>query len=693
MTPTDSSSDVESERNQSDFGAINDKPSSEDDLNFRPFVEAVLSFITAPGTKPPITISIEGPWGSGKSTFMRHIEEELQSQDSITVNFNPWRYDGEDVLWAEFALELIKDIESQTAFHHRLLSRMELSYRRIKHKSGTIDIIEMLLSSIILFSIILTVILLYYTSILSTVPSYISIPNNFNSELRLLLGTGGLATAALATIKIISYLTTITTDPLYSNIKKYINNPDYENRTSFISDFHDDIERILDVYLSENERVYVFIDDVDRCQMSKSVDMMQSIHLMLTNDDRIVFLIAIDRDRVAAGIGARNEDHLEYLPEDEILRSGTRDYYEDGRELDYGYSYLEKLIQIPLLIPEPREEEIVSLIMQKANYETEYSGKSSDRYEISDEIKKLESEILPEISDMVAQALNYNPRQAVRFLNLFRLRLLLAESVGLLDIYISDNKNSIKYDENSLTAFQLAKFVTISLQWPRLLSKISTKPDLLGELEDLALNGSSDVEATEDTKWSNDESLMRLLRYGQENDNIRARYSVDDLEIDKLLKISPRADRPTKTIESSFTIQVAFISSKDKCFNVDPKNLIESVFQQYEQLRVDCQFSTISQLSNNSADDLLGSSLWIIDSEEVYNGPMYTPVLNNIPYSAEIIMYSDKDSNMNSQIILKNLERETNKNIKFVRTLEELTAVLKAYAHSAQSTPGGLPII
>jgi hypothetical protein len=56
---------------------IGDQPATDDALGFTPYVVAIAEFLTHPDTKPPLTISIEGEWGSGKSSFMKQLEAEI----------------------------------------------------------------------------------------------------------------------------------------------------------------------------------------------------------------------------------------------------------------------------------------------------------------------------------------------------------------------------------------------------------------------------------------------------------------------------------------------------------------------------------------------------------------------------------------------------------------------------------------
>src|SRR5437762_2087959 len=84
---------------------ISDLPTVSDEIGFKPYVRAIAWFLSNEETKPPLTVSIEGPWGSGKSSFMLQLERELRTQNAKKpgyhyVRFNAWRSDKDEALWA-----------------------------------------------------------------------------------------------------------------------------------------------------------------------------------------------------------------------------------------------------------------------------------------------------------------------------------------------------------------------------------------------------------------------------------------------------------------------------------------------------------------------------------------------------------------------------------------------------------------
>ncbi len=121
----------------------NDLPTPIDKLGFGPYVEGLAEFLLNKHTEPPLTMSIEGRWGSGKSSFMSQLCKELRrrsqtpSVDRIGnphfVGFSPWRHETDESLWASFALAFIRQCEPQNVLT-RVGYGLWLSWRLYDHR-------------------------------------------------------------------------------------------------------------------------------------------------------------------------------------------------------------------------------------------------------------------------------------------------------------------------------------------------------------------------------------------------------------------------------------------------------------------------------------------------------------------------------------------------------------------------------
>ncbi|WP_396130005.1 P-loop NTPase fold protein [Agromyces aerolatus] len=70
-----------------------DNPSSLDLLGFDAVVEPIVAAVRERNIHP-LTLSVQSPWGGGKSTILKLIEAEFKDDDTcFVVTTNPWAYD------------------------------------------------------------------------------------------------------------------------------------------------------------------------------------------------------------------------------------------------------------------------------------------------------------------------------------------------------------------------------------------------------------------------------------------------------------------------------------------------------------------------------------------------------------------------------------------------------------------------
>lgn len=72
-------------------------------------------------------------------------------------------------------------------------------------------------------------------------------------------------TFALAMLGALSGLHKIQS-PMEKQLKKYIASPGYSEHADFVETFHEDFARVVRAYAGQR-RVFVFIDDLDRCDV------------------------------------------------------------------------------------------------------------------------------------------------------------------------------------------------------------------------------------------------------------------------------------------------------------------------------------------------------------------------------------------------------------------------------------------
>ena len=100
-----------------------DQEAEVDEFERKDFAQRIAkTVLQQPLSHSSLIVSIVGPWGSGKSTVLKYIRDEL-AQDKCKVsndpykvaNFNPWRYSGEDTLLLHLFTELVHAVDPDLA--------------------------------------------------------------------------------------------------------------------------------------------------------------------------------------------------------------------------------------------------------------------------------------------------------------------------------------------------------------------------------------------------------------------------------------------------------------------------------------------------------------------------------------------------------------------------------------------------
>jgi hypothetical protein len=562
---------------------VGDQPTGEDSLGFQPYVQAIASFLKNEVTKPPLTLSIEGEWGSGKSSFMLQLKKELSKE--TVISFNAWQYDKDDAMWAAFALESARQLSGQLPFRQRWLAHLELFFRRFKWDQGWMDMAKLaLMLGAVLVALALPILALDQVKAFA-----------LNSALRKVVGASGALAYLSLVVGLLLKAKDVVGNPLTINLKQHLDTPDYKTRVAFIQRFHEDFARVIKVY-GRNEKVYVFIDDLDRCEVPKAADLMQALNLMISDSNRLIFIMGLDREKVAAGLAVKYEKLLPYLaPAPASNGTRTTATFDPVLGLEYGYSFIEKFIQLPFLVPQASNTQLAEFLRKIFGSNDSSSPVSQSPVQPQATIAagmKAEkavtenSAMVTEILEMVAPAFDYNPRRLKQFINAFRLKTFIASRTGL----FAEPDESSFYTR--LTPQQLGKFVAISLRWPLLLADLDNERDLLSRLQYMVLRGlrredlytiegglkkvltyqnagalvvTEELTVTEAlARWCQRENLRRLLglrvlsRDGGRVDYPTEKiYSLDRMDVNKLLQVSPLT-RPvpatTTSNPSNFTV-------------------------------------------------------------------------------------------------------------------------------------------
>ena len=296
-------------------------------------------------------------------------------------------HDKSESLWAAFALSFLEQISKNRDWKdpiYNAFSNLCLLKSRFDFSKNWLALLQNFFASISIFGLAITIPYVYWLqggkkelenfsqSILcqlednckkaSDEGSSNEEPNaqGQNAFLKILLvyvlGGGGTSSATLI---LLAKLRDLVGDSKL-DLTKYLKNPNYEEQIAFIEKFHEDFKKIVDAYVGKDEKVYVFIDDIDRCELGKSADLLQALNLMISNDPNLIFILGMDREKVAAAITFKQKDVLPYLAsisgenQDKETEIDT-----STKELDYGFSFMEKFVQLSFSVPKSSERKLL----------------------------------------------------------------------------------------------------------------------------------------------------------------------------------------------------------------------------------------------------------------------------------------------------------------------------------------------
>ena len=275
-----------------------------------------------------------------------------------------------------------------------------------------------------------------------------------------------------------------------------VRSPDYQSEAGFLYLVQADLRDVLDLVASPDRPIVVFVDDLDRCSPSTVVQVIEAINIFLAGEfANTIFVIALEPRMVAAHIEAAFADLVTKLKETS-----------DSRDVDLGWKFLEKFIQLPLTLPAmvPDQTSVFfrSLFQQEASVAaTESAAESggadaaghddqidkqlqdgslanalnvagtaraqadaSAREKVRDVVDKSLSLDNPEVQEVIAYGTRFlepNPRQIKRFVNLFRFFVMIHTERRLQQLPVP----------SSLTA--LAKLAVLGTRWPALLGVLT----------------------------------------------------------------------------------------------------------------------------------------------------------------------------------------------------------------------------
>lgn len=574
-----------------------DNASQVDILFYEPYADVIAGIAQNPDYKP-LTIGVFGLWGAGKSTLLNLIEQKIpsDSKKTICVKINAWTFEGYE--------------DSKVAIIECLL-------RELKEKApeGIGKRILGLLKKVDFFKLGTKVVSLGAPIVASLATG---------NPLPLLFSFNGTASEIENGIK--------NASTAFQNLRdEYIKDDSSQSDDSLVNNirkFREEFESTLNE--SEIENVIVLIDDLDRCQPERIIETLEAIKLFLSVN-KTTFIISVDEN---------------------IIQYAIKKKYPalDGFSVSFDREYIEKIIQLPIYIPELSSKDIENYMMLLVAQQycdskgfLELIGKlRAEKTRISEAkltVEKMKElcgslikseeqkpfletlQIVDGIRGLISGNLKGNPRQAKRFLNTFTTKRQLA------GLYYGENAIDYRILAKLLVLQKLDPTLFIELnEWNKSFSTINEKYKLMKDTiskEDAAnLNdGYSSWRVPAIKKWvlSNpvDLELIPLDRYFY-----LTRENLKKTEVDNSTISMASKDVLAKLANSSLSSIQSPIAEMKKLTPGEIEDVIKIVLLQFQQDKINLFILAAILESFDSYGDQ------IIDSLHEYKGKI---TLKDIP--------------------------------------------------------------
>lgn len=381
-----------------------DNASEVDILFYEPYAD-VIADIVCNKTYNPLTIGVFGVWGAGKSTLLNLVQQKVdektgKSKKTICFTINAWTFEGYEDAKIALMEALLRELKENKSVPEKvkegvigLLKRVDYFKLAIKALSVGVPIVASAVT-------------------MNPIPALMSAPVTAET-----IGKGVASVADNIKTMHDDYLKD-SEESVVSSVRKF--------KEEFAKTLSDD----------EIDNVIVLIDDLDRCQPDSIIETLEAIKLFLSVP-KMSFIVAADENVIQYAIRKK------YPPVGNYAVNLDREY-------------IEKIIQLPIYIPELSTKDIENyllfLVVQEYCSSDNFNKFLSDVKEsgliISDNvidsqtIKESASKYIDEdvrgefennitvisgIKSIVAGNLKGNPRQTKRFLNTYVTKKKLAE--------------------------------------------------------------------------------------------------------------------------------------------------------------------------------------------------------------------------------------------------------------------------
>lgn len=307
------------------------------------------------------------------------------------------------------------------------------------------------------------------------------------------------------------------------------------------------ISHILDHDFISKNKIVIFIDDLDRCDVDKVMEVIESIKLVF-NSKNCIFFLGCDINYLQSALSNKYEKFIRFSKE-------NYNEFANFDLSDFSREYLEKIIQIPFYIPTIDGKAIKKYI----NSIIEHKKISNRRIDLKENIfEKFKNDLKDEFVSELIITTDINPRRIKRILNLTFLNYVFMKFKNL-------EKNNLIINTKLLTFLCVLREV-----YPKFYRKQLSRASLCRKTFDSFFEKYSN----EKTSYNNFQETVKLI----ENDVLQKTNNINNLtQISKAKDIKLNKDREKNEILEEKVYSLFELYFKDRDIK-DAKELNDEIY-------------------------------------------------------------------------------------------------------------------
>jgi hypothetical protein len=240
------------------------------------------SIITNIPDKSGMMVGVFGRWGRGKTYLVNSIWNEIEnsSLEYKRVNFSAWKYQETRESWAYLYETMMNQFLSDGGHDSFIKSFVARNYKLFK-----LNVQKHRWFPLVSFSLII-VLSIYWTFL----------GGSFDIMNFMISSFGVVALFKL----FLFYLSQKTT--AIGLLNKYLSRTNYSDYLGMQAEVENELEILVKTWIptaNAEEKIILFVDDVDRCEISKIVKLIDGLRIILDNEEihnRLVIITAIDEE-------------------------------------------------------------------------------------------------------------------------------------------------------------------------------------------------------------------------------------------------------------------------------------------------------------------------------------------------------------------------------------------------------------